>query len=123
VQLLARKAGEAELAATRSALDASLHKAEVAIGSRAGSKVSIVTNSALIVFREGLEAVLILAALAVSLVGPRRGLRRPLLLGALGALAASALTWVVAQTVLGSLAMYGERLEAVVSLVAVACCS
>jgi high-affinity iron transporter len=80
----------------------------------------VVTNSALIVFREGLEAVLILAALVASMVGPRRHLRRPLMLGALGALVASAITWAVAQTVLGSLAMYGEKLEAVVSLVAIA---
>ena len=35
------------------------------------------------------------------------------------ALGASVVTWVVAQTVLGSLARYGEKLEAVVSLVAI----
>ena len=33
---------------------------------------------------------------------------------------ASALTWVIAQTVLGSLARYGEKLEAVVSVIAIA---
>jgi high-affinity iron transporter len=120
VQLLKRKATAEELAATRAALDDSLGQAEAAIGSGAGSRVSVVTNSALIVFREGLEAVLILAALSASLVGARRHLRRPLMLGALGALVASGLTWIVAQTVLGSLAMYGEKLEAVVSLIAIA---
>jgi high-affinity iron transporter len=120
VQLVDRKATAAELAATRAALDESLSEAETAIGSGAGSRVSIVTNSALIVFREGLEAVLILAALMASMTGPRRRFRRPLLLGSLGALVASAVTWVVAQTVLGSLAAYGEKLEAAVSLVAIA---
>jgi high-affinity iron transporter len=54
------------------------------------------------------------------MVGPQRRYRRPLLGGVLLALAASVLTWIVAQTVLGSLARYGEKLEAVVSLVAIA---
>ena len=39
-----------------------------------GSRVSVVTNSAIIVFREGLEAVLILAALMASMVGAQRRL-------------------------------------------------
>jgi len=54
-----------------------------------------------------------------SMVGVQRRLRRPLLGGVALALGASVLTWVVAQTVLGSLAGWGERLEAVVSLVAI----
>ena len=62
---------------------------------------------------------LILAALMASMVGPQRRYRRPLLVGVVLALAASVVTWVVAQTVLGSLARYGEKLEAVVSLVAI----
>ena len=73
----------------------------------------------MIVFREGLEGVLILAALMASMVGPQRRYRRPLLFGVVLALGASVVTWVVAQTVLGSLARYGEKLEAVVSLVAI----
>ena len=73
----------------------------------------------MIVFREGLEAVLILAALMASMVGAQRRYRRPLLGGVGLALGASVVTWVVAQTVLGSLARYGERLEAIVSLVAI----
>ena len=46
--------------------------------------------------------------------------RKPLLLGALVALGATAVTWVIAQTVLGSLNRYGEKLAAIVSLVAIA---
>ena len=109
-----------ELAATRAALDAKLAEAEQRIGAGPGSRVSVVTNSAIIVFREGLEAVLILAALMASMVGAQRRYRRPLLGGVLVALVASAVTWIVAQTVLGSLAGWGEKLEAVVSLVAIA---
>ena len=54
-----------------------------------------------------------------SLVGSQRHLRRPMMAGVGLAIVASAVTWVVAQTVLTSLAGYGERLEAVVSLVAI----
>jgi high-affinity iron transporter len=120
VQLLKRKASAAEIAATRAALDEALVESEERIGAGPGSRASIVTNSAIIVFREGLEAVLILAALMASMVGPQRRYRRPLMGGVLLALVASAVTWVIAQTVLGSLAGWGERLEAVVSLVAIA---
>jgi len=56
----------------------------------------------------------------VRLTGANRRYRKPLLAGALLALGASAVTWVIAQTVLRSLARYGERLEAIVSLVAIA---
>jgi high-affinity iron transporter len=118
VQLIKRKADSQEIAATRRALNASLADAERRIG-QGGSSFSVVTNSAIIVFREGLEAVLILAALMASMIGPQRRYRRPLLLGVGGALVASVATWTVAQTVLGSLARYGERLEAIVSLAAI----
>ena len=120
VRLIKAKASPGELAEARAALDAALADAEQRIGSGPGSHVSIVTNSAMIVFREGLEAVLILAALMASMVGAQRRYRRPLLGGVVLALGASVVTWIVAQTVLGSLARYGERLEAIVSLVAIA---
>jgi len=119
VQLVKRKAAANEIAATRAALDDKLAEAETRIGEGLGSRTAVVVNSSIIVFREGLEAVLILAALMASMVGSQRRLRRPLLGGVLVALVASAITWVVAQTVLGSLAGWGERLEAVVSLVAI----
>ena len=119
VQLVKRRAGAQELAATRDALDEALGEAEAQIGA-GGSNLSVAINSAVIVFREGLEAVLILAALMASLVGEQRRFRRPMFVGVAFALLASAITWVVAQTVLTSLQRYGEKLEAVVSLVAIA---
>ena len=79
----------------------------------------MVTNAAIIVFREGLEAVLILAAITASFVGVRRRLRRPVLVGAVLGLIASVFTWVLAQTLLESLSQYGEKLEAVVGLIAI----
>ena len=118
VQLVKRKDAGPELEASVAALQAELERAAQRVGS-SGSTAAIVSNSAIVVFREGLEGVLILAALMASMVGPNRRFRRPLLLGAGFALIASAVTWVVAQTVLGSLARYGEKLEAVVSVIAI----
>ena len=71
-------------------------------------------------FREGLEAVLILAAITASMVGVLAQRRRPVMVGAGLGLVASILTWMLAQLVLESLAGYGEKLEAVVGLVAIA---
>jgi high-affinity iron transporter len=118
VQLINHRSSAGELATNRAALDDALMRAEERVGNP-GSNVSVITNSALIVFREGLEAVLILAALMASLVGDKRRFRRPMMLGVGVAFIASILTWVVAQTLLTSLARYGEKLEAVVSLAAI----
>ena len=119
MQLLGRRAQDHEISATRAAPDDALARSEQQIGSGPQSDTAVVTNAAIIVFREGLEAVLILAALIASLVGGQRHFRRPIFAGVVLALVASAATWVIAQTVLTSLAAYGEKLEAIVSLVAI----
>jgi high-affinity iron transporter len=103
---------------TRVALNESLADAAATLGDSANS-ATVVTNSAILVFREGLEAVLILAAITASFVGVRRRLRRPIFVGASLGLLASAVTWLLAQTLLQSLDRYGEKLEAVVGLVAI----
>jgi high-affinity iron transporter len=119
VQLIGRRATAGEIARTRAGLDDALARSEQQIGSGPQSDVSVAANSAIIVFREGLEAVLILAALMASLVGSQRHFRRPMFAGVAMALAASAVTWIVAQTLLTSLQRYGEKLEAIVSLAAI----
>jgi high-affinity iron transporter len=119
-QLVKRKASPAEVAETRQALDGALADAELAVGAGPTSTFAVVSNTAVIVFREGLEAVLILAALMAGMTGAQAGLRKPLLAGAGVAFLASVATWGIAQTVLGSLSRYGEKLEAIVSLVAIA---
>ena len=103
---------------TRLALDEALEEGAGTLGEGA-STATVVTNAAVIVFREGLEAVLILAAVMASLLGAARRQRRPMLIGAAVALVASMITFVLAQTVLTSLAQYGEKLEAVVGLIAI----
>jgi high-affinity iron transporter len=117
-QLIARERPARELRESRLALDEALRDGAGALGEGAGT-TTVVTNAAVIVFREGLEAVLILAAVMASLLGPARRHRRPMLIGAALALVASAITFVLAQTVLTSLAQYGEKLEAIVGLIAI----
>jgi high-affinity iron transporter len=118
-KLIGERAPRREVHETRIALDEQLNDAAATLGDSA-NKAQVVVNSAILVFREGLEAVLILAAITASFVGVRRGMRRPVLIGAALGLLASVITWVLAQTLLTSLEQYGERLEAVVGLVAIA---
>jgi high-affinity iron transporter len=118
-KLIAQKRPARDLRESRLALDEALRDGAGALGEGAGT-ATVVTNAAVIVFREGLEAVLILAAVMASLIGAARARRRPMLIGAGLALVASAITFVLAQTVLTSLARYGEKLEAIVGLIAIA---
>ncbi len=118
-KLIGERAPRREVHATRIVLDEQLGDAAATLGDSA-NEAQVVVNSAILVFREGLEAVLILAAITASFVGVRRRMRRPVLIGAGLGLLASVITWVLAQTLLTSLEQYGEKLEAVVGLVAIA---
>lgn len=117
--LLSRHAPLAEVQATRAALSAQLLEAKTAVS---GSKApgSVATNAAIIVFREGLEAVLILASLLGSLkMASMQRFRRPLWVGVWSALVASGVTFLVMRGALLAFAQFGEKLEAVVSVVAI----
>ncbi len=118
-QLIADNASIAEVRETRAALEEALNTARAKTGEGA-SNTTVITNAAMIVFREGLEAILIIAAITASLVGARRRLRKPVFRGALTAIPASILLFFAAQLVLESLSGYGEKLEAVVGLIAIA---
>ncbi len=117
-KLIADRRSFREIRENRRALDQALEDSAATLGDSA-NRATVVTNSAIIVFREGLEGVLILAAITASFVGVRRRLRRPVFVGAVAGLAVSGLTWVLAQTLLTSLQQYGEKLEAVVGLIAI----
>jgi len=116
--LVARDAPLGEIRETRLDLDEKLTDARALTGDGA-SAMTAITNSALIVFREGLEAILILAAITASMIGPRAPLRRPIYRGALLALPASIVMFLLALLLLDSLSKYGEKLEAVVGVVAI----
>ncbi|HMB51692.1 MAG TPA: hypothetical protein VKU40_00160, partial [Thermoanaerobaculia bacterium] len=73
--LVADKAPVPEIRDTRLDLDEELADARALTGDGA-SATTVIVNSALIVFREGLEAILILAAITASMIGPRAPLRR-----------------------------------------------
>ena len=56
-----------------------------------------------LVFREGLECILVLAAITASMVGARQAHRRPVALGAGIAFGATLVTWLIAVRIVGSL--------------------
>jgi high-affinity iron transporter len=108
-----------EIKTSRAALDTELATAQELL-SADSAPVAVTTNAAVIVFREGLEAVLILASLMGSLkAGENRKYRRPLWWGTILALVVTVLTWLLAHGILTALARFGERLEAIVSLIAI----
>jgi len=81
---------------------------------------AVVVDSALLVFREGLEAVLVLAAFTASFVGANRGYRKPVAAGAGLALGLSVATWFVAIWIIGALGGPGLDVQAATGLLAVA---
>jgi high-affinity iron transporter len=117
-RLIADKASVKELRDSRAALDGELESAQAAL--KAGTAPqAIIFNAATIVFREGLEAILILASLLASMVGANRQFKRPLAFGALGALLVTAILFVLVQNALLSFGQYSEQIEAVVSILAI----
>jgi high-affinity iron transporter len=118
-QALALEASPAEIKAIHQQLNNALEQAQVTLGDLPSAPGAIIANAAIIVFREGLESVVILAALMASMVGAYAHYRRPMALGAILSLVATAVTWILAQRLISSLTRYGERLEAVVSLIAI----
>jgi len=84
------------------------------------SPATIVFTTVSIVAREGLEAIVILAALLAGLRGEENRVTRLWIgRGAWLALLASAFTFWLSRTLIDSLSRYGEKLEAVVSILAV----
>lgn len=119
-RLIEKRASTEDFSATTAALEAALAETAEILGQEV-APAAVATNAGIIVFREGLEAVLILAALMGGMrKGPMLKLRRPMWIGAAGAFVATAATWWVMAQTIGLLGQYGEKLEAVVSLIAIA---
>ncbi len=119
-RLISKQASVSEFKTTRLALEVKLQEAARYVGTEA-SPTATFANALVIVFREGLEAVLILAALLGSLKSPAvRHLRKPLWMGAAASFGATIVTFMVMQRILNAFAVFGEKLEAIVSVVAVA---
>lgn len=115
---IADKASVESIRQSRAALDGELATAQAVL--KAGTApAAIVFNSATIVFREGLEAILILASLLASMIGINKRFKQPLALGALAALVVTAILFVLVQSALLSFGQYSEQIEAVVSVLAI----
>ena len=69
-----------------------------------GDFAARVLDIAVLVFREGLECILVLSAITANMIGTRRSLQRPVAAGAATAFAATLITWVIAIRIVDSLA-------------------
>jgi high-affinity iron transporter len=118
-ELIRAQAPPGDIQAAGAELKQLLAEAQSAL-EQTSSPEATATSAAVIVMREGMEAVLILASLMGSLkAAAQRKFRRPMWAGAGLAAVATAATWVAAQGALMMLARYGEMLEAIVSAIAV----
>jgi len=86
---------------------------------RAQSHGTVVFNSSMIVFREGLEAVLIFAAVIASFIGANASRKKPVILGAVFSFAATIVTWFLAQALLSVASPLGPKLEAITGFIAI----
>src|SRR3954464_3805960 len=75
----------------------------------------------ILVFREGLECILVLAAVTASMTGPKREHRQPVAFGAAFAFVATLITWCIAVRIVGSLSdnMSALDLQAATGLLAI----
>ena len=80
---------------------------------------AVILDSGLLVFREGLEAILVLAAITASFVGAKQPYRRPIALGSGAALLASAVTWFVAIALLSAVSAPALDIQAATGLLAI----
>lgn len=118
--LLAEKSPIDDIRVTLAELKSVIGEAYALLNNTEGAVGAVVGNSAIIVFREGLEAVLILASLIASLrAADQRRYRRPLIAGAALAFGATVVTWWIATSLLNVLLPFGESLEAIVSLISI----
>jgi high-affinity iron transporter len=83
------------------------------------SATSAVIDSGVLVFREGLETILVLAAITASFLGANRAYRKPVALGGGLALAASAATWFAAVWFIGMFGGSGLSVQAATGIPAI----
>ncbi|MGH2856054.1 MAG: FTR1 family protein [Solirubrobacteraceae bacterium] len=83
------------------------------------SHLAVVLDSGILVLREGLETILVLAVLTASMRGANSAYRRPLALGGLGALGAAVITWFIAIAVTDAVGAQSLDLQAATGLLAI----
>ncbi len=67
------------------------------------SRVSALLDTGVLVFREGLECILVLTAITASLVGDKRDHRQPVIVGAGLGFGATVVTWFIAVSIIADL--------------------
>lgn len=84
------------------------------------SPTAAVVNASSIVLREGLEGLLVIVAILAGLRGEENRRKRNLFwLGIAASMGATAITWILSQTLIQGLRAYGEVIEAVAGLIAI----
>ena len=83
------------------------------------SPTTAVINSAVLVFREGLETILVLAAIMASFLGANRVYQRPVAVGGAVGIAAAIATWFVAIWIINLLGGSGLSLQAATGIPAI----
>ncbi|MTD45883.1 iron permease [Conexibacter sp. W3-3-2] len=83
------------------------------------SRGTVIFNASMIVFREGLEAILIFAAIIASFQGANATRRRPVVLGAGVSFLAAIATWFAVGALLDAASPLGARLEAITGFIAI----
>lgn len=83
------------------------------------SHAAAILDTGILVFREGLEAILVLAALTASLVRTDEGYWKPVALGAGASFLASVATWFIVVAILSSMSMTALHLQAATGLLAI----
>lgn len=83
------------------------------------SPSAAVMNAGIVVFREGLEALLVLAALTASMVRKRQDFWRPIALGAALSFAASVATWFIVVALIDSINAPALHVQAATGVLAI----
>jgi len=84
------------------------------------SHAAVILDTGILVFREGLEAILVLAALTASLVRTEEGYWKPVALGAGASFLASIATWFIVVAVISSINAPALHIQAATGLLAIA---
>ena len=117
--LLDKRAGSEELQAAYARVNEALDRATVQLKSDISPSAAVI-NAASIVLREGLEGLLVIIAIFAGLRGKENAHKRNFFwIGILASAAATAVTWLLSQTVITSLRNYGEIIECVTGIIAI----
>lgn len=84
------------------------------------SPVAMSLSSAILVFREGLEAVLVLAAVTAGIVRNKKEQWRPVLIGSAAAILATVATWFIVVAIISSINAPALHVQAATGLLAIA---